>query len=97
MKLSIFKKVALWLLLIMTAVAAVMMLGLYSFTYHNALDKATSDIKAAARYAAEQLTFFNPETFQLESNEEVIITSQLESSCNRYEADGSIPAAPAPV
>ena len=87
MKLSIFKKVALWLLLIMTAVAAIMMLGLHSFANHNALDKATSDIKAAARYAAEQLTFFDPETFQLESTEEAIITSQLESSCNRYDID----------
>ena len=87
MKLSIFKKVALWLLLIIAAVETVMLLGLYSFTYNSAVDKATSDIKAAARYAADQLTFFDPRTFQLESNDETIITAQLESGCNRYDID----------
>ena len=87
MKSSIFKKVALWLLLIIAIVEAVMMIGLYSFTYNSALDKATSDIQAAASFAANQLTFFNPKTFKLESNEEKIITSQLENGCNRYDID----------
>ena len=87
MKLSIFKKVALWLLLIIAVVEAVMMIALYSFTYNNAVNQATSAIKAAAGYAANQLTFFNPKNFALESNEERIITSQLELSCNRYDID----------
>ena len=87
MKLSIFKKVALWLLIIIGTVEAAMMIALYSYTYNNAVNKATSDIKEAARFAANQLTFFNPETFAVESNEESIIISQLDSGCNQYDID----------
>ena len=42
MKSSIFKKVALWLLIIITAVEVVMFAALYTYTYNKAVAEATA-------------------------------------------------------
>ena len=54
MKSSIFKKVALWLLIIITAVEVVMFAALYTYTYNKAVAEATADITKAAKDAAPE-------------------------------------------
>ena len=55
MKSSIFKKVALWLLIIITAVEAVMLVALYNYTYNTIVNEATGNVTSAARAAADHI------------------------------------------
>ena len=87
MKSSIFKKVALWLLIIITAVEVVMFAALYTYTYNKAVAEATADITKAAKDAAELVTFTDPDKYDIESTDEQIITSVLTNACNQYEVD----------
>ena len=49
MKSSIFKKVSLWLLIIITVVELVMFVALYNYTYNTIVNEATVNVTSAAR------------------------------------------------
>ena len=87
MKSSIFKKVSLWLLLIITAVELVMFVALYNYTYNTIVNEATAKITKAAKDAAERVTFADPNAITVESEDERIITSVFAGACNQYEVD----------
>ena len=87
MKSSLFKKVALWLLIIISAVELVMFVALYNYTYNTIVNEATANITKAAKDAAERVTFADPNAFTVESEDERIITSVFAGACNQYEVD----------
>lgn len=87
MKFSIFKKVALWLLLIIAAVEIIMLVALYDYTYKKAVDDATDKIKTAADYAVVHASFFDPESFEVESEDETIIDYTFSSACDQFDID----------
>ena len=87
MKASLFKKVALWLLLIITAVEVVMFIGLYIFTYNKAIDNATANVTKAAKLAADRAAFVDPDKFRIESEDENILVSTFANACNQFDID----------
>ena len=63
MKSSIFKKVSLWLLIIITVVELVMFVALYNYTYNTIVNEATVNVTSAARAAADHIYYVNPDKF----------------------------------
>ena len=73
MKFSIFKKVALWLLIIISAVEIIMFAVLYTYTYNKAVAEATGDIREAAKSASEQISFYDPNALTKRISEKIPI------------------------
>ena len=69
MKSSIFKKVSLWLLIIITVVELVMFVALYNYTYNTIVNEATVNVTSAARAAADYIYYVNPDKFAVGSDE----------------------------
>ena len=88
MKFSIFKKVALWLLIIISAVEIIMFAVLYTYTYNKAVSEATGDIREAAKSASEQISFYDPNALtKKDIGEDTYIPYTLDNLCEQYGID----------
>ena len=87
MKSSIFKKVALWLLIIITAVELVMFVALYTYTYNTIVSEATVNVTSAARTAAEHIYYIDPDKFAAGSEDEMDVVIILTNTCIQYDVD----------
>lgn len=88
MKLSIFKKTALWLMVILLAVEIIMIFVLYSYTYNKEVAKATADITKAAKSASEQISFYDPNAITKEIvGEDQYIPYTFNTICEQYGID----------
>jgi len=87
MKSSIFKKVALWLLIIITAVEVVMLVALYRYTYSTIVKEATENVTSAARVAADHIYYINPDTLVAGSDDEMDTAIILTNACIQYDVD----------
>ena len=87
MKSSIFKKVALWLLIIITAVEAVMLIALYNYTYNTIVNEATVNVTSAARAAADHIYYVNPDKFAVGSDDEKDVVIIFTNTCIQYDVD----------
>ena len=87
MKSSIFKKVALWLLIIITAVEAVMLVALYNYTYNTIVNEATGNVTSAARAAADHIYYINPDKLAAGSDDEKDAVIIFTNACIQYDVD----------
>ena len=87
MKSSIFKKVSLWLLIIITAVELVMFVALYGYTYNTIVNDATVNVTSAARAAAEHIYYIDPEKLSAGSDEEKDAVIIFTNTCIQYDVD----------
>ena len=87
MKSSIFKKVALWLLIIITAVELVLFVALYNYTYNSIVNEATVNVTSAARAAADHIYYVDPDKFSADSDEGMDVAIIFTNTCIQYDAD----------
>ena len=87
MKSSIFKKVSLWLLIIITVVELVMFVALYNYTYNTIVNEATVNVTSAARAAADHIYYVNPDKFAVGSDDEKDVVIIFTNTCIQYDVD----------
>ena len=87
MKSSIFKKVSLWLLIIITAVELVMFVALYNYTYNTIVNEATVNVTSAARAAADHIYYIDPDKLSAGSDEEKDAVIIFTNTCIQYDVD----------
>lgn len=87
MKSSIFKKVSLWLLLIITAVELVMFVALYNYTYNTIVNEATVNVTSAARAAADHIYYIDPDKLAAGSDDEKDAVIIFTNACIQYDVD----------